>query len=483
MSTATAAAETTYDYTPLNDRPLARPLFSSLIIIGCDLTTLTFVIASAVMLRHLLNGRYELTVYLRLWPLLGLFVVAYGCFGLYPGIAITPVSEIRKTTEATTLVFLVLVSSTFVMRDALTYSRTVSLVAWLGIMLFVPLARACVRRQACRRNWWGYPVVIFGCGRMAETVVRRLQQHPEHGLRPFAVLGATRAIDNISGVPVVGGFERSPMFVRMGISHALIAACDMPYKEFAETLELEANIFPHIIVVPEMPGIPSLHIETREVDRMLTLQIRNNLLLRGPQTTKRLVDIFSSIVGGLLLLPLGMLISLAIRIDSPGPATYAQSRVGRRGKRFRIWKFRTMGERSDALLFKYLQTHPAEREEWKRNHKLKDDPRITRVGRILRRTSLDELPQLWNVLRGDMSLVGPRPIVDAEIPKYGKDFLLYSQVTPGLTGMWQVSGRNQTTYEDRVQLDSYYVRNWSTWLDIYVLSRTFLIVLTGEGAY
>jgi lipopolysaccharide/colanic/teichoic acid biosynthesis glycosyltransferase len=142
-----------------------------------------------------------------------------------------------------------------------------------------------------------------------------------------------------------------------------------------------------------------------------------------------------------------------------------------------------MGERSDALLFKYLQTHPAEREEWKRNHKLKDDPRITRVGRILRRTSLDELPQLWNVLRGDMSLVGPRPIVDAEIPKYGKDFLLYSQVTPGLTGMWQVSGRNQTTYEDRVQLDSYYVRNWSTWLDIYVLSRTFLIVLTGEGAY
>src|ERR1700730_18383037 len=207
MSTATAAAQANYESpSSLRRKRLARPLLSMFIIIGCDLITLTFVVASTVSLRHLLNGQYDLALYLRLWPLLGLFIVAYASFGLYPGITITPVSELRKTTEATTFVFLVLTSGTFLMREAMTYSRLVSLIAWLGILLFVPLARACVRRHACGRDWWGYPVVIFGCGQVADKILRRLQQHPERGLRPFAVLGGSRAINHISGVPVVGGF-------------------------------------------------------------------------------------------------------------------------------------------------------------------------------------------------------------------------------------------------------------------------------------
>jgi lipopolysaccharide/colanic/teichoic acid biosynthesis glycosyltransferase len=138
---------------------------------------------------------------------------------------------------------------------------------------------------------------------------------------------------------------------------------------------------------------------------------------------------------------------------------------------------------ADRILEKFLAERPDLRREWERDHKLKNDPRVTRVGRLLRKTSLDELPQLWNVLMGDMSLVGPRPIVHQEIERYGASFELYTRVKGGLTGLWQVSGRNDTTYDQRVQLDTFYVRNWSVWLDLCILFRTIAVVLFGHGAY
>ena len=138
---------------------------------------------------------------------------------------------------------------------------------------------------------------------------------------------------------------------------------------------------------------------------------------------------------------------------------------------------------ADAVLQTYLAANPQARAEWERDHKLKRDPRVTWIGRLLRQTSLDELPQLWNVLRGEMSLVGPRPIVDDEIRKYGDVFLEYTRVLPGITGLWQVSGRNNTTYDERVSLDAFYVGNWSVWLDLYILFRTIRVVLLREGAY
>jgi lipopolysaccharide/colanic/teichoic acid biosynthesis glycosyltransferase len=138
---------------------------------------------------------------------------------------------------------------------------------------------------------------------------------------------------------------------------------------------------------------------------------------------------------------------------------------------------------ADQVLHRYLENNPDLREEWERNHKLRNDPRITTVGRFLRRTSLDELPQLWNVLKGDMSLVGPRPIVEAEVARYGANFDLYTRVQSGLTGLWQVSGRNDTSYEERVKLDTFYVRNWSVWLDLCILFRTIGTVLLRKGAY
>ena len=171
-----------------------------------------------------------------------------------------------------------------------------------------------------------------------------------------------------------------------------------------------------------------------------------------------------------------------LKLTSPGPILYRQARIGQGGRHFHIYKFRTMEVDADKKLAQYLESHPHLRQEWELNQKLENDPRITLVGRFLRKTSLDELPQLWNVVTGDMSFVGPRPIVDSEIERYGDCFNLYKQVQPGITGLWQVYGRNKTTYQRRVQLDEFYVENWSLILDLYILYRTFRTVLLREGA-
>jgi len=204
--------------------------------------------------------------------------------------------------------------------------------------------------------------------------------------------------------------------------------------------------------------------------------------LQEVRPTKRALDIGLALVCGVLALPLLLAIVVLILLESPGGIFFAQTRVGLGGRPFKLWKFRTMVRNAEERLAEYLAVHPEMREEWDRTQKLRNDPRVTRVGRILRKTSLDELPQMWNVLRGEMSLVGPRPIVFEEVSRYGDHFSLYARVRPGFTGLWQVSGRNDTSYSQRVALDSYYVRNWSLRLDFSILARTLPLVL-GRGAY
>jgi Undecaprenyl-phosphate galactose phosphotransferase WbaP len=178
-----------------------------------------------------------------------------------------------------------------------------------------------------------------------------------------------------------------------------------------------------------------------------------------------------------------LILAAAIKATSNGPVFYRQTRYGRDGQTFKAFKFRTMVPNADRLLVEYLACHPEELFEWQRDHKLKNDPRVTVIGKWIRKFSFDELPQLLNVIIGQMSLVGPRPIVKEEIEKYGRGFELYARVRPGITGLWQVSGRNNTTYDERVAFDEFYVNNWSVWLDAYILFRTIQVVITAEGAY
>lgn len=207
------------------------------------------------------------------------------------------------------------------------------------------------------------------------------------------------------------------------------------------------------------------------------------LLLGRLRGVKGFFDVILAAALALIALPLGTLIALAIVLDSRGPVFFRQTRLGLGRRPFHLWKFRTMIVASDGAFQEYLDRNPGLAREWRLTHKLRSDPRITRVGRFLRKASLDELPQLWNVLRGDMSMVGPRPIVPEEIVKYGPAFALYSQVSPGLTGLWQVSGRNDIPYHRRVELDSRYIRNWTPWLDGRILLQTLGVLLRGYGAY
>lgn len=197
---------------------------------------------------------------------------------------------------------------------------------------------------------------------------------------------------------------------------------------------------------------------------------------------KRAFDIVGAIVLGLVFLPLIVLIVLFLRNDG-GPVIFRHRRIGRDGRSFDCLKFRSMVPDADRKLREVLEQRPELKAEWLRDHKLRNDPRITAIGRFLRRTSFDELPQILNVLRGDMSLVGPRPIVREEVMRYGRCLPLYLSAKPGITGLWQVTGRNDTDYRRRVVLDVYYVRKQSALLDLYILLKTTRVVLRGGGAY
>lgn len=200
------------------------------------------------------------------------------------------------------------------------------------------------------------------------------------------------------------------------------------------------------------------------------------------EAIKRTFDVVAASVLLVIFLPLLVLISLSVWRSSPGPVFYSQPRVGRHGRPFRFYKFRSMVTNSDEFLISFLESNPVAKSRWDEFQKLEDDPRITPFGRFIRRSSLDELPQLWNVLKGDMSLVGPRPCMVDQRMLYGRRWAAYCAVRPGMTGLWQVSGRNRLTYEQRVALDVDYVQKWSPWLDFKILFRTFRVVLTGDGS-
>jgi exopolysaccharide production protein ExoY len=198
--------------------------------------------------------------------------------------------------------------------------------------------------------------------------------------------------------------------------------------------------------------------------------------------SKRALDVMGAVILGAVFSPLVLAIVLILRWDG-GPIIYRHSRIGRNGKSFECLKFRSMVVNADRVLRELLEEHPEMKAEWLRDHKLRCDPRVTRLGAFLRRTSLDELPQLWNVLRGEMSLVGPRPIVREELMRYGRSLFVYLSAKPGITGLWQVTGRNNTDYRRRVALDVYYVRKQNLLLDLYILFKTPRVVLGGGGAY
>jgi Undecaprenyl-phosphate galactose phosphotransferase WbaP len=461
------------------------PALTTLLLGLSDQIALSMAILASAALRHHFEGQFDLRIYLDLWPVLALFTIVYFLCGLYPGVVFNWVTEIKQVAAATTVVYLILAALIYMFRVPEAYSRLVFLMAWAMSLGFVPLMRNLLRTQFGGRNWWGYRVLVLTGGKAGAKLLRKLDQQPELGFRVAAVLH-DEADSHGSGlcVPEWWGWEKAAILAsHHNISRAILLLPQAPAKQMLKLLHTYAKPFSHLYIVPDLEGLSSLGIQAHDLSHVLALEVRNKLLLPSSRLIKRVIDLLLGGAIAVVTLPLILLITALIKLDSRGPAFYGQVRIGLRGNHFKLWKFRSMALDADRILNSTLERNPELKREWARDHKLRNDPRITRVGRFLRKTSLDELPQLWNVFKGDMSLVGPRPIVEAEIVKYGERFGLYMEVLPGITGLWQVSGRNDTTYGQRVDLDTYYVRNWSPWLDIYALAKTVTVVLACRGAY
>ncbi len=344
---------------------------------------------------------------------------------------------------------------------------------WPLAALWIPLGRALLRSLMLRGRWWQRPTVVVGTGSNAHEAVAALQSEPALGFAVVAQVDVAQASRTIRRWAKVPGVQ----FV-LAVEHGQNEQREQVLRQLAHSKAEDVSVIPAMRGVP-LFGTDISYFFSHEV---AMLKLRNNLRYWPARWLKRLFDLLAA----LLLLVLGALpfayLAWRIRQDG-GSAIFAHQRVGQSGRMFPCFKFRTMHVDAEEQLRQLLEQDSAARAEWEREFKLREDPRITPIGQFLRRTSLDELPQLFNVIRGEMSLVGPRPIIQAELARYGDDVDYFLMVRPGMTGLWQVSGRNDVDYDTRVYLDTWYVKNWSLWYDIAILFKTVRVVLARKGAY
>mgnify|MGYP001237833308 CR=1 FL=1 len=450
-----------------------------------DATVFAACCAAAVYLWMAIERQIDPRVYLGLWPAIVVLMGFSWALKLYPGVGNHPVEEFRRQVIIITLVFLMFGTGTFMLKQGTEYSRAVFLIAWAMCVIAVPVARTITKLVFKRATWFGYPAVLFARGHAAERLVGRLARQPNLGLRARAIVSSDVGLPRtIGGVPVVESASLMHVLREAGrVPYALVATEGMSPESLKELLAGPLQMFPNVILIPDLPLPSTLWMTGRDLGGMLGLEVQHRLLDPGRRTLKRGLDLLALVVLLPLFLPVLAVLAVAIKLDSRGPVFVKLRRVGQNGKLFNQLKFRTMVPDADRVLRATLERDSALLDEWEKTQKLKNDPRLTRVGRWLRASSVDELPQVLNVLVGQMSLVGPRPITTSETARYAELVSLYTKVLPGLTGLWQVSGRNELEYEERVMLDAYYVRNWSVWLDLYILIKTVWVVLTGRGAY
>lgn len=368
--------------------------------------------------------------------------------------------------------------------------------SWLSVLAF-PLILAALlggirpvtRRLLAGCDWWAQPVAILGNNSMALDLVNRINSSRQEGLRAIGVVfdpqrhwGTNCDMRNPAYIGPVTDLEA--ILISTRTCRLLIAECDHPgwwdYHCF--------HGVPHVSMPTNLSHQPIQNSQLTERNGLIQISCRTALTRPFSLACKRIMDLVLVLLTVPVWVPLMLTIACLIKLSDPGPVLYSQVRVGRYRRPFKALKFRSMVLNADAYLQNCLATHSEFRAEWDATHKLKKDPRVTSIGRFLRRTSLDELPQLLNVLMGDMSLVGPRPIIDLNdydseyISEHPEVFVMYQMVRPGITGLWQISGRNLLPYKQRVHLDRYYLHNWNLGLDLFIIWRTLKTALLREGA-
>jgi Undecaprenyl-phosphate galactose phosphotransferase WbaP len=410
-----------------------------------------------------------------------IFITIYAFNGLYPGFGHTAVEELQQIFYSLTLGYGILALVIYFQQASLELSRWTFFMGWALGCLFNMVFRFAARNRFSLFQWWGIPVLVVGPVERCREVVFKLSRSRRLGLRPVLVLDEDCATDvtHVLQIPVIRSRADVEAVLEMiHINYAVFVGLDIQNQ----ILRWLGERFSSVLVVLDSSPLGSLWVKTMDLEGRLTLKTQYHLLDRKATTIKRTVDLIIGLGLGLILLPLLLLIALLIRLDSPGSAIYAQKRMGRGGKIFRCFKFRTMRVGAEALLDELLKSDPDANREYTQYHKLINDPRITRIGKLLRKFSLDELPQLWNIIIGDLSLVGPRAYMVSERADMGPYASLILRISPGLTGWWQVMGRHNTTFDERLRLDEYYLSNWSLWLDIFIMIKTVWIMISGKGA-
>ena len=418
-------------------------------------------------------------------------LLLFGVNGLYPGIMNSPTEDVKHYFGCTFFSFLAIILTVYLsdlnnvsfMNQIVKNSEDKAVA--IAFIIAIPFAtvllpgfRELAKHYFAKFKWWGVPAVIYLDGSDGYFIVEKLLTHKFLGYHPSVIIdSAVKEKTLYKGIPVYPPSEELHQHIKnYNIKPAIICDYhgDMAYimSSYRYTIKVSKNqtLFTDTQQLKDIGGIigfASIH----------NLTFKRNLFV------KRLIDIFVILAALPILIPVMVILAILTKLTSKGPVFYGHKRVGKNGKEITCWKFRSMCINSQEILEEILATDPVRRAEWEKVRKFIDDPRVTNFGKFLRKTSLDELPQLFNILFGQMSLVGPRPVTEPEMVKYGeyRDYVL--SVSPGLTGMWQVSGRSDTGYEERISFDTYYIQNWSIWLDIWILIKTVWVVLKGKGAY
>ncbi len=422
-----------------------------------------------------------------LFLLIIIFILVIFVFaGLYPGHGRTGVVEFREIVYIVSFSHVIVAMIIFILGYGPRFSRLVFLFNWFFALVLITSFRLLLHNRGSLSSWWGQPAVVIGGSTDVSMVIRHLQSARRIAYRPVAAILLEKDIsqEKIHGVPVFAFSEQllnalRKSNIKLGIFTNRTVSSEIGFRKYLQTFSL---VFPKLVYVLGDSPLNMLAMKTMDLDGHPALQIQYNLLNPFSRFVKRVVDLLLSLVSLVFTFPLFIFFSLLIWIDSPGPVLYTQKRMGRGGRLFNIYKFRTMVVGAEKELAELLEADEKLREEYDKYHKLQNDPRVTRVGRFLRKISFDEFPQILNVIKGDMSWVGPRAYLPSELYQMGESATIIHRVSPGLTGWWQVMGRHGVSFEERLQLDEYYISNFSLLMDVFILFKTFFIVLSGRGA-
>ena len=419
-------------------------------------------------------GQCKSSIYWRLWPIFPMFLSLnavsrlYHGNWMYPAMPLSPVEEFRRLFATSVFSHLLMMSFLTFTRHNHEYSRFIIAVSGILTGLLSQSFRNIVRWMLLKLRICQIPVVLVGDGGVAKRVESILTNNSHIGMS-IKLKFSTRQLHAI--IP-----EARKLDIK------IMLACQ-DERLFRAQLRDFATWFNYIEFLPRLEIFPVFGSHAVSLGQIGGLEMMNRIRMKALMVEKNLIDGVISVIVFLFMLPVMVVIAILVKLTSSGPVLYKAKRLGKKGRPIEVYKFRSMYADADERLERLLREKTEFAREFKCNFKLRNDPRVTPLGKFLRRTSLDELPQLLNVLKGEMSLVGPRPIVDQEVKYYAGNYEVFSSVKPGITGLWQTSGRSDSSYDERVGFDVYYVLNWSPWMDIWILIRTAFCVVTMKGAY